>query len=106
MTVTVSVYQKDGLCRGPPIYDATFEDVSGVSVPYFRPGVYLFVNPWPLAAPWNPLGGTAPVYTVPLPVSRDILVAAWTLRVASPMHSPWDFFVQDGETHEVWLSRL
>ena len=27
------------------------------------------------------------------------------LRVHAPSHNDWDFFVRDGETHEVWLSK-
>jgi hypothetical protein len=94
MTVTVSVYQKDGLCRGPAIYDASFHAVtpSGSIVYYDIP-----LN----ATGPPPLSGTAPVYTV----GRPLGLTEWYLRVASPVHDPWDFFVRDMETHEVWLSR-
>jgi hypothetical protein len=98
MTVTVSVYQKDGLCRGPPIYNATFEAVRSS-------GSLLYLPEMPLNFILPPISGTAPVYTVYPPVYQGFLYTEWVLRVASPIHSPWDFVVRDGETHEVWLSR-
>jgi hypothetical protein len=99
MTVRVSVYQKDGLCRGPPIYySATFEAARSSGLLYLPEMPLNFTQP-------DPLSGTAPVYTVFPPVYQGILFTEWYLRVASPIHSPCDFFVRDGETHEVWLSR-
>ena len=92
MTITVTVYQKDGLCRGPAIYDATFRAVATQSTSI---GLYDI----PLAATLSPLSGTEPTYTVASPGLKE-----WYLRVASPKHCPWDFFVRDGETHSVWLT--
>lgn len=93
MTVTVSVYQKDGLCRGPAIGNATFRAVSKGGIVYYD---------IPLAATGGgPLSGATHVYTVARPPG----LTEWYLRVASPVHNPWDFFVRDGETHEVWLVR-
>jgi hypothetical protein len=92
MTVTVSVYQKNGLCRGPAIGNATFRAVSE----------QLIIYDIPLAAIGGPpLSGTEHVYTVAAPPG----LTSWNLRVASPIHNPWDFFVTDFSTHEVWLSR-
>jgi hypothetical protein len=87
VTVTVSVYEKNGLCRGPPIGTAIFRARSGiVTVPLS-------------ATQGGPLSGAAHVYTV--------ATAPWNpydLSVDSPSHQPWTFPVRDGETHEVWLS--
>jgi hypothetical protein len=94
MTITVSVYQKNGLCRGPAIYDATFRAVT-------PSGAILYYD-IPLGATGAPpLSGKEPVYTVARPPG----LTEWHLRVASPIHNPWVFFVRDGETHEVWLTR-
>ena len=93
MTVSVAVWQKDGLCRGPAIGNATFRAVSKDSIVYYD---------IPLAATGGPpLSGSENVYTVVGP--RGLTV--WYLRVASPIHNPWDFYVVDGETHQVWLTR-
>jgi hypothetical protein len=87
MTITVSVYQKNGLCRGPWIPNATFRRLG-----------YLGDLP---ATPPGPLPGPDPVYTVSHPPG----VFSWQLVVASPDHQSWNFWVQDGERHDVWLVR-
>jgi hypothetical protein len=93
MTITVSVYQKDGLCRGPAIGNATFHAVT-------EAGSIIYYD-IPLSATGGPpLSGSTNVYTVVGPLG----LTEWYLRVASPIHNPWDFFVRDGETHEVWLT--
>jgi len=98
MTVTVSVYQKDGLCRGPGIGAATFEAV--------RSSGLIFYPDMPLNfTQGGPLSGSTHVYTVDRPVHQGLVFTEWYLRVASPIHCPSDFFVRDGETHEVWLTR-
>ena len=87
MTVTVSVYQKDGLCRGHPIGNATFRASSGIVTQ-------------PLSATQGtPLSSTEHVYIV--------ATAPWNpyeLCVDSPSHQPWTFSVRDGERHDIWLS--
>jgi hypothetical protein len=98
MTVTVSVYQKNGLCRGPPIGNATFEAVRSPGLIYYPDMPLNFTT-------GGPLSGATHVYTVDQPVYQGIMFTEWYLRVASPIHSPSDLFVQDGETHEVWLPR-
>jgi hypothetical protein len=90
MTVTVSAYRKNGLCRGPAIGNATFHAVSTVLVIYDIPLS---------AVGGGPLSGSEHVYKVAKPPG----LTEWTLRVAAPGHNSWDFFVRDGETHEVWL---
>ena len=98
MTVTVSVYQKDGLCRGPRIGNATFHAV-------WKFGLLYYDDIPLIATGGGPLSGSEHVYTVAQPVTQGLLLTDWYLRVASPTHCPSDFFVRDGETHEVWLSR-
>jgi hypothetical protein len=92
MTITVSVYQKNGLCRGPGIGNATFRAFSRSLVIYDIP-----LN----ATGGPPLSGRTHVYTVVGPRG----LTEWNLRVAAPSYNPWEFFVRDGETHEVWLDR-
>lgn len=91
MSLTISVYEKRGLKRGPAITDANFAAVSTMLVIYNIPL---------RATGGGPLGG--PTYQVETP--RGLENATWTLRVASPRHNAWDFSVRDGETHDVWLS--
>jgi hypothetical protein len=92
VAVTVSVYEKNGLCRGPAIGNATFRAVSTILVIYDIPLA---------ATAGGPLSGSTNVYTVAAPRG----LTEWNLRVAAPGHAPWVFFVRDMETHEVWLSR-
>jgi hypothetical protein len=92
MTITVSVYQKNGLRRGPAISNANFRAVSRILVVYDIPLS---------ARAGGPLSGSEHVYTVASPPG----LTEWDLRVASPIHDPWTFFVRHGETHEVWLTR-
>ena len=89
MTITVSVYQKDGLCRGPKIGNAIF---------YARLGIILVSLP---ATGGGPLSGSEHVYTVAPPAG----LSSWDLSVESPIHQALFFFVRDGSTHEVWLAR-
>jgi len=99
MTVTVRVYQKNGLCRGPGIGNAIFFAVVGWGGPSAG-------TSYPLAATGpSPLSGLEPVYTVPLPSQwlLDSFSPLWDLRVSSLNHESWQFPVGDGETHEVWL---
>jgi hypothetical protein len=94
MSLTVSVYQKNGLCRGPRIGNANFRAVT-------VPG-NIVVYDIPLNAQGGgPLSGSEHIYTVSPPPG----LTEWHLRVASPAHQPVIFFVRDGETHEVWLPR-
>jgi hypothetical protein len=86
MTVAVGVYEKAGLCRGPLITDARFWREAYLG--------YLAATP---PGPLDP----DPVYTVAHPAG----VFSWQLRVDSPVHQSWGFWVQDGERHEVWLDR-
>jgi hypothetical protein len=92
VTVTVSVFQKNGLCRGPPIGTATFRGNSGiVTVPLS-------------ATQGGPLSGREHVYTVAAaPFPSVTSGSPFDLRVDSPSHQPCTFPVRDGETHEVWL---
>ena len=89
MTVTVSVYEKQGLCRGPGIGNATLDAVFG------------FILVSLTATNGGPLSGMTHVYTVVAPSGSS----AWNLRVDAPRFQQWTFFVRDGEVHEVWLSR-
>jgi hypothetical protein len=86
MALTISVYEKRGLCRGPAITDAIFSAVSTMLVLYDIPLT---------ATGGGPLGG--PTYQVQTP--RGLESTSWYLRVASPRHNSWDFCVRDGETH-------
>jgi hypothetical protein len=88
VTVAVSVYQKNGLCRGPGIGTATFYAILGIVVVHLP------------AAGGGPLSGKAHIYTVTRPPGY----LEWTLEVDAPNYQPWRFFVRDGETHEVWLT--
>jgi hypothetical protein len=85
MTLTISVYEKHGLCRGPAILDAWFK----------QPPFFL------AATGGGPLGG-ATYQVEPRFVSPNQRIY---LVVGSPRHHPHDFFVNDGETHDVWLFR-
>jgi hypothetical protein len=89
----VSVYQKNGLCRGPGIGNATFRAVTKGGPVYYDIPLNATGGP--------PLSGRTHVYTVVGPRG----LTEWYLRVAAPSYNPWDFFVWDGETHEVWLDR-
>lgn len=94
-TVTVWVYEKNGLCRGPAIYQATFWGV------YNYPGRHQLA----VAGP-SPLSGLDPVYTVSHPMYIPN-IKQWFLEVEAPGHAPWILVnVQDGETHHVWLNPL
>jgi hypothetical protein len=89
MAITVSVYEKAGLCRGRPIGNATFE----------AQNAFLFA---PLS--WTrggPLSGTSHVYSITAPIRWP----SFDLIVAAPSYQTWKFFVRDGETHEVWLTK-
>jgi hypothetical protein len=106
MTIRVTVYQKNGLCRGPAIYNATFVAV------FHWEGSSSWSYTIPLGATGPPpLSGLNPVYTVARPPDhvafgqQVVGITEWYLRVASPIHNRWDFFVRDGEAHEVWLTR-
>jgi hypothetical protein len=86
MTLTIWVYEKNGLCRGPGIFDAYF--------------IYAHARIYGVTGP-SPLSGLDPVYTFPYPRADR---AEITLYVGAPRHEIWDFNVWDDETHEVWLS--
>jgi hypothetical protein len=92
VTLTVSVFEKHGLCKGPPIGTATFRGNSGiVTVPL-------------AATQGGPLSGGTHVYTVTAPLFPSVSSGTpFDLRVDSPSHQPCTFPVRDGETHEVWL---
>jgi hypothetical protein len=92
MAVTISVYEKNGLCRGPGIGNATFRAVSTTLVIYDIPLA---------ATAGGPLSGATHVYTVAAPRR----LTEWNLRVAAPGYNPWVFFVRDTETHDIWLTR-
>ena len=112
MTLTISVYSKNGCCcKGDPINTASFRAVSKNSIVYFDTPLSAS-NGGPLS------GGPYNVYTVVGPllatpgggVARDdngnpIHQSEFWLRVHAPYHNDWDFYVLDGETHEVWLSK-
>jgi hypothetical protein len=88
MAITVAVYEKRGLKRGPGITDAHFREWP------FQPDDELpFTGAGPLGEP---------VYLVESPWWR--YGNLWTLGVYAPRHQSWQFDVRDGETHEVWLS--
>jgi hypothetical protein len=92
MSLTISVYEKRGLKRGPAITNAYFAAVSTIGIVYNIP---------PRATGGGPLGGAT--YQVQTPGGLEN--SSWTLRVASPQHNAWDFTVRDRETHDVWLTR-
>ena len=92
MSLTISVYEKRGLKRGPAITDARFAAVSHSLVVY---DIAL------KATGGGPLGG--PTYTVQPP--GGLANTPWLLRVSTPRHNAEEFTVRDGETHDVWLSR-
>jgi hypothetical protein len=96
--VTVYVYEKNGLCRGEPIGTARFAAL--LAVPW-EP--YIEVVPL-VATAGGPLSGTEHVYRVGRPYRPDSPWSSWEMRVDSPSHQPWEFWVQDGTTHDVWLS--
>jgi hypothetical protein len=98
MTVTVSVYQKDFLCRGPPIGNARFEAVRS-------PGLIWYPDMPLNFSQGGPLSGSTHVYTVELPIYQNMIFTEFYLRVSSSSHNPDDVFVRDWETHEVWLTR-
>lgn len=93
MTLTISVYEKRGLCRGRAIQNATFRAVSNRLIIYDIP-LRIVSSPGPLSG-----GATYGVMEPGLPPS-----VVWTLRVGAPSYESWDFQVKNGETHEVWLS--
>ncbi|BCW72955.1 hypothetical protein [Arthrobacter sp. NicSoilB8] len=95
MTLTISVYEKQGLCRGPAIQNASFRAVSNQLVIYDIP-LRIVSSPGPL----NPGAATYEVMD-----SALFPGTLWTLRVGAPKYDSWDFQVKNGETHEVWLSR-
>ena len=83
MTIMVSVYEKNGVKRGPFIHNAMFRiRFTGVNLPAAGPG---------------PLTGLDPFYTVTNPPGS---LQFW-LVVFSPAHWAWYFIVMDGERHEV-----
>jgi hypothetical protein len=90
VTVTVSVWQKDGLCRGPAIGTAFFYQSFGIVVVRLT------------ATAGGPLSGSTNVYTVSRPPDGSL---AWNLQVGAPGYNFCTFFVRDGTTHEVWLPR-
>ena len=93
LTVTVSVFEKNGLCRGPAIGNASF---------YIQQRGYWGIENFPLTATSGPpLSPPENVYTVELPPPGR----TYFFLVTSPGHHPWDFLVNPGERHEVWLER-
>ena len=87
------VYEKHGLCRGDPIGNANFAAIVG--------GRLGGLETMPLAATQGgPLGGETYRYKV----ERPYVWMEWNMRVDAPAYQPWDFYVHDGETHDVWLS--
>jgi hypothetical protein len=98
VAVQVSVFAKNGLKRGAPLMDANFaQELRPSDDPKVNYSPRRFV---PLT--WTgggPLGGTEPTFTVHLRTTAGVI------RVGAPLHYDADFFVGDGETHEVWLSR-
>lgn len=93
MPLTISVYEKRGLCRGPAIGNATFRAISTQLIVYDIP-LGILTYPGPLG------GATYRVQELSVPPGT-----VWRLQVAAPLYESWDFQVKDGETHEVWLSR-
>lgn len=93
MTLTISVYEKRGLCRGRAIQNASFRAVSTMLV--------LYDIPLGIVSSPGPLSGGATYEVTELRVPPNTL---WTLRVGAPSFESWDFQVRFGETHEVWLS--
>jgi hypothetical protein len=92
MTLGISVYEKRGLCRGPEITDAQFRSGN-----------------WPCKATGGgPLGdGTyrvEPPYYVTAG-NGEKYPNAWELTVEAPNYHLHRFWVNDGETHDVWLFR-
>lgn len=100
MALTVAVYGKRGLKRGPAISSgASFRAIEDLLVHRLR-----FLPP-------GPLTGTEPRYTVEQVIFWDGQFSAWTpkydpwtIEVRAPGHQPHRFYVRDGEAHEVWLS--
>jgi hypothetical protein len=91
VTVTISVYEKQGLCRGRPIGNAQFHLGN-------RPGTPLKILSYP-----GPLTGGA-TYIIETPYY--LADGMWTLGAVVPGYQYWAFEVQDRETHEIWVSRL
>jgi hypothetical protein len=88
MSITVSVYQQDGLCRGPWISGAIFRHLGWLGDL--------------VATPPGPLPGPDPVYTVEHPYGYF----SWQLVILHPpVHQSWNLWVNDGERHDVWLPR-
>lgn len=95
MTLTISVYEKRGLCRGPAIQTASFRAV--------KTGFIILDMPLSIVSAPGPLDPAAATYRVlepALPTDQF-----WTLRVGAPGYESWSFEVRFGETHDVWLPR-
>ena len=90
MSVTVLVYEKQGLKRGRGITDAHFRQW-----PWRDEDELEFTGGGPLGEP---------IYVVKTPFIFQDNNVAWSLGVYAPHHYDWNFGVRDGETHQVWLS--
>ena len=87
MTVLVALYERNGLCRGPMIPNATFRRA------HFS-AILPSIPPQPLT------GDDCHIVTPPTTVWF-----AFDLTVETTKHQRFTFTVNDGERHEVWLNR-
>ena len=96
-SITVAVYEKNGLKRGPGLTDA-----------YFNP-FYSNMGQINSISGGGPLGD--PLYRVNMTVWRtDALppgeVPSFRLRIGASRHYEQDFFVRNGDNFEVRLDRI
>ena len=96
VSLAIDVYGKNGLKRGPPIFNAgspsrrssagpsasSRRDPSG-NVPRYRDEMFFWDGRWVRYAPAN---------------------SPWELTVRAPERAWLRFYVRDGESHEVWLA--
>jgi hypothetical protein len=89
MAITISVYERAGLCRGRPIGNASFK----------AQNAFLLAN-----VTWThggPLSGTAEVYSITGPSNWP----TFDLIINAPSYQTKKLFVRDGEAHEEWLDK-
>lgn len=97
MAVTISVWEKNGLKRGNPLTDVGFAQER-----VLEPGKFTSRAIWESVSYTGGglLGGN--IYQVELRAGTS----QGYVRVDATRHQSEWFFVRDGETHEVWLSRI
>lgn len=98
-SITVAVYEKNGLKRGPGLTDA-----------YFTP-FYSNVGSVDRVIGGGPLGGGSSLYQVDMTVWRsDALlpgeVPSFRLRIGAGRHYEQNFYVRNGDNFEVRLDRV